>query len=150
MSSCYVDTSALIKRYLAETGSTWIRNLVDWAAGNVIVVCDLTAVEVFSTLARRQREGTIAPADIVILQTRFLADFGQEYLSIALEDSVLSRARDLLNRYPLRSLDAIQLASAIEAAIILGEPLTFLSADRNLLNAAVGEGFRIDDPNSHA
>ncbi len=112
-------------------------------------MCDLTAVEVFSTLARRKREGTITATDILILQTRFLADFGQEYLSIALENVVLSRARDLLNRYPLRSLDATQLASAIEASTILGEPLTFISADKNLLNAAVGQGFGTDDPNNH-
>ncbi len=63
MSSYYLDTSALIKRYLGETGSIWIKNLVDLAAGHVIVVSDLTAVEVFSTLARRRREGTIATPD---------------------------------------------------------------------------------------
>ncbi|MBI1277701.1 MAG: PIN domain-containing protein [Anaerolineaceae bacterium] len=149
MSSYYLDTSALIKRYITEIGSAWIKNLLDVSAGHVIVVSDLTAVEVFSTLARRRREGTIAPADTLILQTRFLADFGQEYLSISLENPVLNRARDLLNRYPLRSLDAIQLASSLEAAITLGEPMTFISADKNLLNAAVGEGFSVDDPNNH-
>lgn len=149
MTSYYVDTSALIKRYLAERGSTWIKNITDLKAGHVIVVSNLTAVEVFSSLARRQREGTITPADLLILQTRFLADFGQEYLSVALEDIVLSRARDLLNRYPLRSLDAIQLACAVESSIILGESMIFLSSDRNPLNAAAGEGFRTDDPNNH-
>jgi predicted nucleic acid-binding protein len=145
----YVDTSALIKRYLVETGSTWVRSFTDSTAGNVIVVCDLTAVEVFSTLARRQREATIAAADIQTLQTRFLADFGREYLSVSLEEVVLSRARDLLNRYPLRSLDAIQLASAVEASNILGEPITFISADRNLLRAASSENFQIDTPYNH-
>jgi len=149
MSSYYLDTSALIKRYLTEIGSTWIRNLITPTAGHVIVISDLTAVEVFSILARRRREGTISSPDTLILQTRFLADFGQEYLSIALEDIVLSRARDLLNRYPLRSLDAIQLASSVESSITLGEPMTFISADKNLLNAALGEGFNIDDPNNH-
>ncbi len=149
MSSYFLDTSALIKRYLNETGSTWIKSLIDLSSGHVIVVSDLTAVEVFSTLARRKREGTIAAPDILILQTRFLADFGQEYLSVALEDIVLSRARDLLNHYPLRSLDAIQLASAAEASTTLGEPLIFISADRNLLSAASNEGFGIDDPNNH-
>ena len=149
MSSYYVDTSALIKRYLTEVGSTWIENITDLASGNIIVICDLTAVEVFSTLARRRREATIAPADVLVLQTQFLADFGQEYLSIVLENVVLSRARDLLNRYPLRSLDAIQLASAIEASIILGEPMTFVSADKNLLSAALGEGFHADNPYNH-
>lgn len=149
MSSYYIDTSVLIKRYLTETGSTWVRNLVDLSAGHVIVICDLTAVEVFSTLARRQREGTLTASDVNILQTRFLADFSREYLSVKLEDAVLSYARTLLNRYSLRSLDAIQLASAVEASVILGESMTFLSADKSLLAAAIGEGFATDNPNNH-
>ena len=83
------------------------------------------------------------------MQTRFLADFETEYLSIPLENIVLSRARDLLTRYPLRSLDAIQLASALEAVNALGEPLIFLSGDHNLLAAAAAENFHTDNPNLH-
>lgn len=149
MSNYYLDTSALIKCYVSETGSTWIKTLADPTAGNVIIVCDLTAVEVFSTLARRQREGTVTPANVLILQSRFLFDFEHEYLSVVLEDAVLSRARDLLNRYPLRSLDSIQLASALEAVNALGEPIIFISADKNLLAAAAGDGFNTDNPNNY-
>ena len=107
MSNYYLDTSALVKRYLVEIGSTWISTLTPLSAGNVIIISDLTTVELFSTLARRQREGTVTQANGIVLQTRFLADLEREYLSIPLENSVLSRARDLLPRYPLRSLDAI-------------------------------------------
>ena len=149
MSNYYVDTSALTKRYLVETGSSWVSGIADAAAGNVIIVCDLTAVEFFSTLARRQREGTVTPTDALVLQTRFLADFENVYLSVPLEGIVLSRARDLLTRHPLRSLDSIQLACAIEAMNVLGETMTFVSADNNLLSAASGEGFSIDNPNTH-
>ncbi len=72
MSALYVDTSALIKRYMTESGSNWIKTLLNPANGNVIIVCDLTAVEVFSTLARRQREKTISRARVQILQSHFL------------------------------------------------------------------------------
>jgi uncharacterized protein len=149
MSNYYFDTSAIVKRYLVEMGSTWVSTLVVPAAGNVIVICDLTAVEFFSTTARRQREATLTPANALILQTRFLADFEREYLSIPLEDVVLSRARNLLTRYPLRSLDAIQLACALEAVNALGESMTFISGDNNLLAAAAAENFHTDNPNLH-
>jgi uncharacterized protein len=149
MSNYYIDTSALAKRYLSEIGSNWITTLVDPTAGNVIVICDLTPVEFFSTVARRQREGTVTPSNALILQTRFLADVEREYLSVPLESMVLSRARDLLTRHPLRSLDSVQLASAIEAVNILSEPMTFISADNNLLSAAALEGFGTDNPNNH-
>lgn len=150
MSALYLDTSALVKRYLAELGSGWIEALTDKAAGNVVIVSHLTTVELFSALARRQRESTLKPADALILQTRFLADFEREYLTIPLEKPVLRRARDLVSRYPLRSLDGIQLASALEAASILGEQLTFLTSDKNLLAIAASNGFHTDDPNNHA
>lgn len=148
MSNYYLDTSALAKRYLTETGSLWIRTLVDPMAGNVIIASDLSGVEFFSTLARRERAGELTPANVYILQSRFLADFEREYVSVSLESAVLRRARNLVNLYPLRSLDALQLASAIEAVNVLGEPMTFVRADKHLLTAAANDGFNIENPNS--
>ncbi|HXT37016.1 MAG TPA: hypothetical protein VN837_15685 [Chloroflexota bacterium] len=62
---------------------------------------------------------------------------------------VLDRARALVNRYPLRTLDAIQLASAHQAADVLGEPVTFISSDRDLLAAADADGLLNDNPLDH-
>jgi uncharacterized protein len=149
MTNYYLDTSALAKHYLTEVGSTWIKALIDATAGNVIVVCDLTAVELVSMLARRQREGSLTPANVLILQSRLLADFEREYISVPLDSETLNQARELLIRYPMRSLDAIQLAGAVEAVNALAEPITFISADKNLLMAAAGEGFGTDNPNVH-
>ena len=149
MSTCYFDTSALLKRYLNESGSGWIRKLADPAYGNIVVVCDLTSVEVFSAFARRQREGTLSPENALILQNQFLAHFEREYLSLPLEAAILSRARNLTRFYPLRSLDSLQLASALEAVDLLDEPIIFLSADNTLLAIAANEGFATDNPNDH-
>jgi hypothetical protein len=49
----------------------------------------------------------------------------------------------------LRTLDAIQLASAIQAMIVLNEQINFISADPNLLVVAAAAGFAIDNPNLH-
>jgi len=149
MTVLYQDTSALVKRYLVEVGSTWIRGLNFPSAGNIIIISDLTAVEFFSTLGRRQREGTLTPTAALVLQNSFLIHSEREYLSVSLEKAVLDQARLLITRYPLRSLDAIQLASAIEAANLLREAITFVSGDNNLLNAAASEGFLTDNPNLH-
>jgi hypothetical protein len=62
---------------------------------------------------------------------------------------ILTQAQRLLAQYPLRTLDAIQLASAQHAVTLLGEPITFVAGDKSLLNAAVSEGFATDDPNQH-
>lgn len=73
MTNYYLDTSALARRYLNEMGTSWVGNLCAPAAQNVILICDLTPVEFFSLLARRQREGSITLADAAILQSRFFS-----------------------------------------------------------------------------
>jgi predicted nucleic acid-binding protein len=86
------------------------------------------------------------------LKANFLSHVETEYLSVPLDNRTLTLAGDLVDKHPLRALDAIQLASAIRATRMLGEAMTFVSADRNLLAAAAAaaaEGFAVDDPNAH-
>ncbi|MEZ4672160.1 MAG: hypothetical protein R3E39_29995 [Anaerolineae bacterium] len=58
-------------------------------------------------------------------------------------------ATRLVDTYGLRTLDSLQLACALQAQIVLGNPITFISADINLLTAADAEGFGVDNPNNH-
>ena len=149
MSAYYFDTSALAKRYLVEIGSGWIKSFFIPTLTQVIIVSELTPIEMFSLLARRQREGYISPQDAAAFRADFLIHFEKQYLVVNVESSILLQARSLVTQYKLRTLDAIQLASAVHATNILGEPLTFLSGDIDLLNAASGEGFAVDNPNAH-
>ncbi len=149
MSSYFVDTSALVKNYLAEIGSNWMQSLIAKASGNIIVICELTPIELFSTFERRVREKTLTVPNASILKTTFETDYESSYLSFELEKPVLITARDLVSKYPLRPPDAIQLACALEAAQTLNVPITFLCADNNLLSAASAEGLTVDNPNLH-
>lgn len=149
VSNLFLDTSALAKRYIRETGSTWVENLSDPSAGNVIVVAWLVEVELFSLFARRHREKALSAADLTTLQNEFLTHAETAYLVVPIDETNLTWARDLVSRYQLRALDAIHLACAVKAQAILGEPLTFISADVNQLTAASGEGFATDSPLAH-
>jgi predicted nucleic acid-binding protein len=149
LSLLFLDTSALAKRYLVEIGSIWVMGLAQPAAGNVLVMADLATVEMASLLARRVREGTLPAANATLLLREFLRHAEREYLSVPQDTNVLTLARALVERYPLRALDAIQLASAQRAGSILGEPLTFIASDRNLLTAAAAANLVIDDPLGH-
>lgn len=149
MTTYYVDTSALAKRYVKETGTTWVLSWVEPVANNIIVICDITPVEMFSLLQKRLRQGQLSAANIGILQNDFLAHAEKEYLSVALTDAILNRARNLVTQHKLRTLDAIQLASALDATASLGEPITFVAGDVDLLAAARAEGLATDDPNLH-
>jgi predicted nucleic acid-binding protein len=145
----FVDTSALAKRYVSEVGSTWVRGWTMPAAGHVIVISDLTTVELIAVLARQVRDGKLPVANEAILSSTFLLDVEREYLPIALNEPVLSTARLMVRKHGLRTLDGLQLACALRAVAVLGESLTFVCADNNLLAAAATEGFSTDNPLAH-
>ena len=58
MPAYYLDSSALVKRYVTETGSAWVRELCQDAA-NAIFISELALVEVGSAFARRYHRGEI-------------------------------------------------------------------------------------------
>lgn len=149
MTAFFMDTSAIIKRYVSEVGTAWVTSQTQPAAGNISVIARLTIVEACSVLSRLQRLKHLTSSDATRLRSDFLVHADKEYLTVAIDDVVLSRACDLVAKYPLRALDAIQLACALEATIALGETLTFTCADTDLLNAAVSEGFSTDNPLAH-
>jgi len=125
LSTLFVDTSALAKRYLIEVGSAGVRSMTNPEAANIIVIAAVTLVEMFSLLARRVREDTLPVANATALGNVFLLHTEKEYLTVPVDSHVLVQARALVERHPLRTLDAIQLASAQRAGTILGEAMTF-------------------------
>jgi len=153
MTTYYLDTSALIKRYVQEIGTVWIQTLVTPAAGHTLLTARITMVEVYSALARRRREGSVPPADCAIAAQAFAAHSVNDYDFVELDLNVVALARDLLERHPLRAYDAVQLASALIVNRVLLAvplpPLVFLSADDPLNAVAAAEGLTIDDPNLH-
>jgi len=149
MATLFLDSSAIIKQYVAEIGSTWIRNIVQLATGNTIVLSAIATVEVCSALARLRRMNQITPADELQSRGDFLFDVKSRYIMIGLDDALLNRAAFLPSQHQLRALDSIQLSCAIGSIITLHTTATFLSADNNLLLAASKEGFAIDNPLNH-
>jgi hypothetical protein len=154
VSDYFFDSSALAKRYLSESGTTWVRGLLNSAAGNTIWVAEITQVEVAAALAARHR----APGGITrperdravrLLRRHALL----EYRLVAITPAILNQALDLTQRHRLRGYDAVQLATALAANVALlaaGLPgLTFVAADGDLLAAARAEGLAADDPHLH-
>lgn len=132
MADFYADSSVLVKRHIAERGSAWFHTLADPATGNTLITAQITIVEVVSAFNRRVREATLTRVDYARIRADFDALCGSEYRLVSTSLLVLERAQDLLEHYPLRAYDAVQLASALIANNALhgaGLPaLTFLSA----------------------
>lgn len=130
MSLYFVDTSALCKRYVFETGSHWVINLTEPRNEHTIVMSQLTLIEVVASLARRQREGAIDPTFFVELQNQFLLHAKKQYTVITLGMKIITLARQLVAKHPLRTLDSLQLASALLAQKQVEMPLIFVSSDQ--------------------
>jgi hypothetical protein len=150
VATTYIDTSALVKRYVAEVGSAWIRRMVARPVQDVIYTAVLTEVEVRSALQRLIREGRLDTAQAQHLTQRVLQHFTRRYQLIRITRPVVAEAGRLVEGYPLRAYDAVQLACALTVRRSMhrrGMPSPlFVTADTTLLAAAQAEGFPVDNP----
>ncbi|MEI6211214.1 MAG: type II toxin-antitoxin system VapC family toxin [bacterium] len=133
------DSSALVPVLNEESHSIEVRK---WSALDTIVVAWHTRVEVFSALTRLQREGSISEACL----DRHLAKLermASEWIEIQPLEDVRRTAMRLLRTHVLRSLDALQLASAWFASEGRPDTMDFVCFDARLASAAQREGFRV-------
>ena len=149
----YADSSVLVKRHIAEIGSNWVIALTHPTGTSTISSSELSLVEVLSAFCRQKREKTISDGDFKAHIRDFEIAVNNEYDLYPLDSTIIAESQRLLEKYPLRAGDAIQLASAIvvRTSLIsagLQEPI-FLASDNKLLAAATGEGFTTDNPLLH-
>src|SRR5690606_10466530 len=111
-----------------------------------IVISSITTVEMVSMLMQKQRQNIISATQFVRARNNFLKHVAESYITIDVNENLLRDARGLVTRYPLRTLDALQLASALETIRITRASVIFVSADNRLLSAAVAEGLTVDNP----
>lgn len=153
MSVIYLDSSALVKRYAQETGTSWVSNLTSYAVGNDLYTARLTGPEVIAALFRKARRGQIPIAGATQSATNFRQDWQQQYYVLEVGAGVSNLAMNLVEKYTLRGYDAIHVAAALEprrarqASQLPG--LTFISADLEQLHAAQAEGLSVDNPDNH-
>jgi uncharacterized protein len=144
-----VDTSALVKYYHPEVGSSRVIAIAD-DPSNVLFISRIGLVEIHSALARKVRTGELqAPAFQQALR-RFYADLRGRKFRLIRSVSVHERqAIRLLIRkgplFPLRTLDALQLSAALW--LKSQQQLDyFLCADPRLCEAAQQEGLSVINP----
>jgi predicted nucleic acid-binding protein len=152
MAPYFLDTSGLVKRYVAEVGSAWVTSIMALAAGNALYLARLTGVEVVSAIARRAAGGSLAPEHAATALTRFRAEFDTRFQVIAVTAALIKRAMALAEHHKIRAYDAVQLAAAWQAqrrCHLLAQDFTVVSSDLELNAAALAEGLLVEDPNSH-
>lgn len=153
MAGFFCDSSAVVKRYVNETGSNFVDSLADLKHGNVILLARITRVEI-AAIARRLKSGSIATTDAQNALVAFQHDLTNNYFTVEITSVLLSRAMSLATKHALRGYDAVQLSAALEATDERSAnelpPLTLVSADDDLNAAAQAEGLNVENPNDQA
>ena len=130
MSTAYLDASALVKLFKPEVESAaLIDGLGAWPTR---VSSCVIAVEASCAAHRIGTREAVARADAAVTRIEL----------IALSGGVLTRARQAFDP-PLRALDAIHLATAIELGDDVG---AFFAYDQSLLSAARAAGLAVESP----
>jgi predicted nucleic acid-binding protein len=128
----YVDSSALLKNYFAEPDSSVAERLL--SSDSVLVTSWVTFVEVRRNLARALRGAELREA-----KEQFALDLDSMAL-VAVDEAVCRAAAQIGEQLGVRSLDAIQLASAQRLAI---PSLPFVTFDLRQAQAARSLGFAV-------
>ena len=149
----YFDSSALIKRYVAEEGTTWVNSLHSSEAGHTLYLVRISGAEFIAALFRRVRTGDIVEADARAVATQFKIDFRNRYQVVEITEQLINSAMTLAEEHGLRGYDSVQLAAAVElqsvrTALSLSK-ITFVCADDQLNAAAAAEGLLVENPNNH-
>jgi predicted nucleic acid-binding protein len=149
----FVDTSALVKRYVREAGTDRVRRLTRRNPATVIYIARITSVELISAIARRRKGQTLSSRNASSILARFRQHLAGRYTVIEITPALADEAMRLANAHALRAYDAMQLAAALGVNRMEQEagfaPVNLVCADRALNDAAQLEGMSVEDPTTH-
>jgi predicted nucleic acid-binding protein len=144
----FADASALVKRYVNEPGSHWLRREL---AHHQIVTAQITPVEIVAALGRRFRQGDISEFALYQARKRFLTHRArQQYHIVEMSAPIVDEAMRVAVAHDLKAYDAVQLATAlITAKGVERDRFFFVSADSHLEAASAAEGLQVENPLKH-
>jgi predicted nucleic acid-binding protein len=136
----YLDTSALVKRYVVESGSKEVIALIEQVdtVGSTL----LTRVEMAAALAKAVRLNWVEAADAENAWQDFLSHW-QSITRLSVTPGLVERAGHLAWEYGLRGYDATHFAAALTWQEILEMPVTLGTFDRELWLAAKKAGMAV-------
>ena len=104
MAAFFCDTSALVKRYVSETGSLWLTATIHPNLNQGIYIAQITVVEMVSAITRREKGGSTTPREAVNALIQFEQDWKTEITIIDLSANLIDDAVALARQYALRAV----------------------------------------------
>ncbi|MCA9977161.1 MAG: type II toxin-antitoxin system VapC family toxin, partial [Anaerolineales bacterium] len=124
----FFDASAFVKRYVEESGSQQVDEICQETSDLALsVIC---VPEIMSALNRRVRERILLPQAYSVIKQHLSQDIRDAEI-VNLTPHIIASAISLLETSPLRAMDALHVACALEWGVDL-----FVSSDQRQLAAA--------------
>lgn len=141
----FLDTSALVKLYVVEEGTSTMRGVLSRRGGSLFA-SDYIALEVLTAIrvALRKEPATVYATAL----GQFRTDFPGLYNLVEVDSDTRSLACDLTTRNRstrARSMDVLHLATALRLQSTTN-PVTLVTADHDLADLAKAYGLRTFDP----
>jgi predicted nucleic acid-binding protein len=136
----YLDTSALIKRYVNETGSPDVRRWLQSADDKATVL--ITRTEMSAAINRLLRMKFLSQEDYASALDEFRTDW-RNYHRLPITEPLVARADTLACEHNLRGYDAVHLAAALTWQDLLDLPVTVVTYDKELTEAARASGMEV-------
>jgi predicted nucleic acid-binding protein len=135
----YAESSAVLAWLLGEPASDHVQPVL--AAAATVCSSELTLIECDRALRRAAVLNDLTEADAAELRG-VLAGAARSWHLCLLEETVLERARREFPDEPVRTLDALHLASMLHLTQAV-HPLTILSLDQRVRRNATALGFSV-------
>ena len=142
MTFYFFDTSALVKRYHMESGSERV-NAIFGDQDNILIISELAIVELASALQRKQNRGEVTFQTMNDALAQFANEVLSDLLVAGFRSGFIQQVRELVLQHGVRTLDVLQLTSALEFRTLAP---VFVCADAKLRQAASDVGLAALDP----
>jgi predicted nucleic acid-binding protein len=136
----YLDTSALVKHYVQESGSEEVERVIGEA--RLVGTAAITRVEMAAALAKAVRMHLLSRDEAAEALSAFEAEW-ESLVRLQLHELLLARAASLAWERGLRGYDAVHMASALFWRDMVGEPVVLATYDRELWEEAVRSGLKV-------
>jgi predicted nucleic acid-binding protein len=136
----YLDTSALVKNYVDESGSDIVRAMI--AQAEMVASHQIAYVEAQAAFARLHREQMFTTAELEIVTNEFEEDW-TNYFQVPVPQPLLRRAAELARIFALRAYDSVHLAAVEMLVNQTEQPVIFACFDQRLNRAANQLGLQL-------
>jgi predicted nucleic acid-binding protein len=140
----YAESSAPLAWLLGQEHGELVADVL--ARAELVIASDLTVIECDRVLIRASVRDELLESDVVDRQARLNA-VSARWTLLGLDEEIIERARRPFPAEPVRTLDAIHLASAVTARKAVAD-LAMLALDGRIRTAAHRLGFPLVPPDA--